>query len=381
MSTPPLGQPDNPWFLLTQPGPTGPTGPAGPTGPTGPAGPTGPMGPGVPAGGATHSLLAKSSLVDGETEWVSKIDTSVLPTSVVMTSRTISTGAGLTGGGDLSANRTLAVSFGTTSNDVCRGNDSRLSDARAPLSHTQAFSTITGTISATQIAASPVEGYVPKYVNGAIVWGPGAGVSEVGDLIGGATGQVIVWGNLGAQWQTFSHANLALLNADDHSQYIFDEPATTNRNLIRPVSQVPALTMQVPVGGYTSTVKMLDLKTAAGVSFFYVSVINSTYTVNIPTGTTLSAVNSVITTLDVDTITITAEINLKSGTLCGTGTLIAGSCQINSSSVTANSVVQVTAKSATGYLRVSSQTSGRFTVTSSSGSDTGTFAWFVVEPA
>lgn len=41
----------------------------------------------------------------------------------VPTSRTITAGTGLTGGGDLSADRTLAVSFGTTSSTVMAGND------------------------------------------------------------------------------------------------------------------------------------------------------------------------------------------------------------------------------------------------------------------
>lgn len=68
----------------------------------------------------------------------------------VPTTRTISTTAPLTGGGDLSANRTLAVSDATTTakgvvelatsgenaaNVVVQGNDSRLSDARAPTAH------------------------------------------------------------------------------------------------------------------------------------------------------------------------------------------------------------------------------------------------------
>ena len=51
------------------------------------------------------------------------------------TSRTISAGTGLTGGGDLSANRTLAVSYGTTAGTAAQGNDSRLSDARTPTAH------------------------------------------------------------------------------------------------------------------------------------------------------------------------------------------------------------------------------------------------------
>lgn len=67
------------------------------------------------------------------------------------TSRTISAGTGLTGGGDLSANRTLSVSFGTTSGTACQGNDSRLSDARTPTSHTHAQSEVTNLV--TDLAA------------------------------------------------------------------------------------------------------------------------------------------------------------------------------------------------------------------------------------
>ena len=51
------------------------------------------------------------------------------------TTRTITAGTGLTGGGDLTANRTLAVSYGTTAGTAAQGNDTRLSDARTPTSH------------------------------------------------------------------------------------------------------------------------------------------------------------------------------------------------------------------------------------------------------
>jgi hypothetical protein len=69
----------------------------------------------------------------------------------VPTTRTISTTAPLTGGGDLSANRTFAVSDATTSAKgvvelatdgetavgvVVQGNDARLADARTPTAHT-----------------------------------------------------------------------------------------------------------------------------------------------------------------------------------------------------------------------------------------------------
>jgi len=45
------------------------------------------------------------------------------------TARTISAGAGLTGGGDLSADRTIAANFGATAGTIAQGNDSRITGA------------------------------------------------------------------------------------------------------------------------------------------------------------------------------------------------------------------------------------------------------------
>lgn len=47
----------------------------------------------------------------------------------VPTTRTVSAGTGLTGGGDLAADRTLAVSYGTTAGTAAQGNDSRITGA------------------------------------------------------------------------------------------------------------------------------------------------------------------------------------------------------------------------------------------------------------
>lgn len=47
----------------------------------------------------------------------------------VPTARTVTAGTGLTGGGDLSANRTLAVSFGTAAGTAAQGSDSRIVNA------------------------------------------------------------------------------------------------------------------------------------------------------------------------------------------------------------------------------------------------------------
>ena len=62
--------------------------------------------------------------------------------SYAQQSVTMTAGTGLTGGGDLSANRTFAVAYGTTSGTACQGNDSRLSDARTPTAHTHALADI-----------------------------------------------------------------------------------------------------------------------------------------------------------------------------------------------------------------------------------------------
>ena len=54
---------------------------------------------------------------------------------VVPTTRQVASGTGLAGGGNLSADRTLSVLYGTTAGTAAQGNDVRLSDARTPLAH------------------------------------------------------------------------------------------------------------------------------------------------------------------------------------------------------------------------------------------------------
>ena len=86
--------------------------------------------------------------------------------SGVPTTRTVSVGTGLTGGGDLSANRTISISsistsqitglggaavlgVGTTAGTVAAGDDSRLSNARTPTSHASTHASIFQTTSQT----------------------------------------------------------------------------------------------------------------------------------------------------------------------------------------------------------------------------------------
>ena len=64
-----------------------------------------------------------TDIADHETRLASVISSDA---GKVPTTRTISPGTGLTGGGDLSANRTLTVAYGTTSTTATVGNDSRV---------------------------------------------------------------------------------------------------------------------------------------------------------------------------------------------------------------------------------------------------------------
>ena len=62
-------------------------------------------------------------------------DQITIASTAVPQTRQILTGGGIVGGGDLSANRSLSLNYGTTAGTVTQGNDSRLSDARTPTTH------------------------------------------------------------------------------------------------------------------------------------------------------------------------------------------------------------------------------------------------------
>lgn len=74
----------------------------------------------IPAGALSQSMVANLT-----TDLAAKVSNT----------RQVIAGTGLSGGGDLSANRTLSVVYGVTSGTACQGNDSRLTDARTPTSH------------------------------------------------------------------------------------------------------------------------------------------------------------------------------------------------------------------------------------------------------
>lgn len=128
----------------------------------------------IPSSAAVSSVAGKTGVVTLEAADVGLGN--VTNVAQAPASRTITAGTGLTGGGDLSANRTLTVSFGTTTGTVCQGDDARLSDARTPTAHTHTAANITDFNSAAA-AAAPVQTVAGK---------SGAVSLVVGDISGAA---------------------------------------------------------------------------------------------------------------------------------------------------------------------------------------------------
>ena len=72
----------------------------------------------------------KTTHKTGGTDALTPADIGAVPTTVQVIA-----GTGLSGGGSLAANRTLAVTYGTAAGTACQGNDARLSNARTPTAH------------------------------------------------------------------------------------------------------------------------------------------------------------------------------------------------------------------------------------------------------
>lgn len=92
--------------------------------------------------------------------------------------RLISTTGGIVGGGDLSADRTLSLTYGVLPNTVMQGNDPRGSDARTPTAHAHVLGDVTGLSAALAAKASlPVcrEAYLVAGNINLNVGSPGAG--------------------------------------------------------------------------------------------------------------------------------------------------------------------------------------------------------------
>jgi len=121
------------------------------------------------------ALLGRQAATSGSAEAITlgaglSIDGSkqlTITAAFAQQSLTMTAGTGLTGGGDLSANRTFAVSYGTTAGTACEGNDSRLSDARTPTAHTHALADLQqGGATTNQVVTWNGSAWVPSSPSG-----------------------------------------------------------------------------------------------------------------------------------------------------------------------------------------------------------------------
>jgi hypothetical protein len=121
--------------------------------------------------------------------------------------RQVIAGTGLAGGGDLTADRTLSVLYGTTSGTAAAGDDARLSDARTPTAHASThFTGGSDALTATNIGAAEasIEIIAGTGLTGGgtleadrtltVLYGTTTGTAASGDrglITGGTTGQVL----------------------------------------------------------------------------------------------------------------------------------------------------------------------------------------------
>lgn len=112
-------------------------------------------------------------------------DTITISSTAVLPTRQVIAGTGLDGGGDLSANRTLSVAYGTTAGTAAQGNDSRLSDARTPTAHTHTASQVSDSTATGRALLTAVDAADARTAIGAgtsnLVVGTGAGDAKAGN--------------------------------------------------------------------------------------------------------------------------------------------------------------------------------------------------------
>jgi hypothetical protein len=147
-------------------------------------------------GGVASVTPADATILITNTATNPKVGVGVIPESKVTNlvadlaskvpnTRSVGAGTGLSGGGDLTADRSLAVVYGSIAGTATQGNDPRNSDARAPLAHSHAESDVTNLVPdlAGKIAAAIVD------VAGDLI--VGTGPDAVTRFAVGTSGQVL----------------------------------------------------------------------------------------------------------------------------------------------------------------------------------------------
>jgi hypothetical protein len=199
--------------------------------------------------------------------------------------------------------------------------------------------------------------------------GVGTGVPIYGNATAVAAAQVILPKNIG----TFSNQALNSVSA----LQINDLTATgTSALLVEALNDSNGATIKIVGQGATTPSKTLRVSSG---SF---RIVNDGFTQDILTLTDAGAL-SVVSHLDGTPAGAGLRVKEGSNAKQGTATLSGGTVVVSNTSVTASSRIVLTAQdnNSVGALRVSARTAGTsFTVTSSSGTDSGVVAYEIFEP-
>lgn len=319
----------------------------------------------------------------------------VLPAANTTTLGGIIVGTGLS----FFANGSVSVAYGTSSTTACRGDDSRLSNARTPTSHVHGNLTNAGAIGSTsgQIVVTTTAGVLTTAASislsqisqssattGQVVawngtaWAPATAASSAVTSVAGRTGAVTLTtsdvsglGTLATQSGTFSGTSSGTNTGDQTITLTGDVTGSGTGSFAATLAS-----SGVSAGTYTSvTVNSKGLVTAGSspvVAYSALSGVPSTFTPPIATASVLGGVRqgSNVTIAADGTISVAAPVtSLPYASITGTPTLAAVATSGSASDISAGTLsasrLPTSGVSAGTYTSVTVDTYGRVTAGSS----------------
>lgn len=345
--------------------------------------------------------------------------------------RSLAAGTGLSGGGDLTADRTFAIVFGTTAGTATQGNDTRLADARTPTAHaathtaggsdeiTVAQSQVTGLAAA--LAALATDSLVVHLAGAETIAGQKTftgGIKINGDAVHGLIPVAGGYTDL-APVQSFNNEPGWQVDLLRLAQGRFDFSTNGNKAEIRLVNSDAATELNVyNTATFTTQMKLTDaralfpkdvevgedLQWGGGDTKLFRASAGEIQTPGSFTafgnvgagGLLLIGGNAIIgeaahilslTGVDLAIADAGRGLRIKEGSNArmGRATLVGGAATISNTSITDDTEVFAFAQSpggVPGALYCSARNPGTdFTITSVSATDTSVVAWLLVEPA